>query len=128
MNRKAFTLIELLGVIVILGIVLGIAVICFMGVKKEINDMYYQSLEENIKLAGVDYYNYNKEQKPNSYGNIKTVDISELIQNSYIERILSKNGNPCSGYVGVYKTIDDQLNYFVCLNCDDYSTNNDQCN
>lgn len=44
-NRKGFTLVELIGVIVILGIVLGLVSIAFVSINNHIKTTYYKEIE-----------------------------------------------------------------------------------
>lgn len=128
-NKKGFTLVELLGVIVVLAIVFGLAVVGYIGVQNQMKKAYYSDLEENIKLAGTEYYNYNKDSQPEAFGEIEKVEIVNLVTNNYIEDVKNRNKESCSGYVGAYKKANDKIEYFVCLDCgEDYKTNTNQCN
>ena len=126
-EKKGFTLVELLGVIVILGIVLGLAVVGYIGINNHIKKTYYNGLEESVLVAGNEYYNYNKEKLPKMYGDNEEVEVEELIRNKYIEEIKNRSGESCTGYVGAYKKITEKVNYYVCLDCGEYKSERDEC-
>lgn len=58
-NKKGFTLVELIGVIVILGIVLGLVSIAYIGISNHIKMTYYNGIETVLLEAGGEYYTYN---------------------------------------------------------------------
>ena len=60
MKKRGFTLVELLGVIVILVIVLGLAVVSYVNIRNSIRNTYYNGVEESILLSEGDYYTYNE--------------------------------------------------------------------
>ena len=59
-NKKGFTLVELIGVIVVLAIILGIISVAFINLKKSYGLTYYKSLELATLNAASDYFAYNK--------------------------------------------------------------------
>ena len=78
MNRKGFTLVELLAVIVIIAIIGGIGFISInylFGVSEE---EFYENLENNIMLAGSEYFLDHRRELP--VGNyMSEVSINNLI-------------------------------------------------
>ena len=128
-SKKAFTLIETLGVIVILAIVLGIVSVAFIYVNDNIKKTYYKGVEENLFTAGGEYFTYNKGSQPKVFGNVSKVSVSELVDSKYISEVVGRGSNTCNlneSYVGAYKDSYDKTNYYVCLKCDDYTS--DSCN
>ena len=53
MNKKGFTLVELLAVIAILSIIVLVAVPTFNKYVIKSKNQYYKTLEKSIKTAGV---------------------------------------------------------------------------
>lgn len=103
---KGFTMIELLGVITLLGI---IALICIPSISKLLQNVgksYYDALEQNVEAAGNDYYTDNKDYLPDAVGKTaivyvgdKTNSKNSLVGLSYIDEVLDRNENTC-GYYG----------------------------
>ena len=92
-NVKAFTIIELLGVIVILG---ALATIIMPSVSKYINagkTEYDKSLAEELLLAGKNYYSENRINLPKTPGEISYITAKEMLSLNLIsqETINSKN-------------------------------------
>ena len=132
MEKKGFTLIELLGVIIVLAIVMGLAVVSYVNINGSGNTAYYKTLEESLRMAGGDYFNYNKGKQPKLYGDEEKVTAKELEDGKYLnEEVKDAKGNPCNtekSYVGAYKDSADKTDYYVCLNCEDYQTDSLPCN
>lgn len=84
MNKKGFTLVELIGVVVILGL---IALVAFPALLNQINDSKKQvsdSQKEIIISAAKSYVSENK----NDYADKSSFEIpvSDLISGSYLDR------------------------------------------
>lgn len=75
-SRKGFTLVELIGVIVILAIIIAIAVPSYMKIKKNIDENNYKNKINLIEIAG---------QKFAEDTNITAVFVKELVENGYLE-------------------------------------------
>lgn len=118
LNKKGFTLVETLGVIVILAIIALIALPTLSASNKKSNDAYYSKLTGIVELAAKDYYIDNRTLLPNKQGTKDRVDISTLVRLDYIEQPKSVKNNNCEGYVEVMKN--NELQYLTCLKCEDY--------
>ena len=55
-NKKGFTLMELLSVIVLLGIIITIGLFSISSIRKTILDRQYKNLKTEIELAAEKYY------------------------------------------------------------------------
>lgn len=95
MNKKGFTLVELIGVVVILGL---IALVAFPALLNQIKDSKKQvsdSQKEIIISAAKSYVSENK----NNYADMSSFEIpvSDLINGSYLDKniinSLSNNNN-----------------------------------
>lgn len=121
MNKKGFSLVELLGVIVLLGIILGIVSVSYANPLRQINKAYYQNLENSLLIAGNTYFTYNKYNQNEEV----RVNLETLISNKYISEVIDEKQEKCdliNSYVVIYNS-----DSFVCLICNDYISNNNKC-
>lgn len=127
-NNKGFTLIELLAAIVILGVIIGIGVVSYQAIIKKVEKNYYETLEQDLLLAGSDYFNNHREEKP--FSGYSIVHIDELVGDKYIDPLKDRSGKVCSpnndSKVYIYKT-NDGYDYKACLVCNDYETIGNYC-
>ncbi len=117
-DKKGFTLVETLAVIVILGIIALIAVPALSDVLGTTNDTYYSSLNKMVEIEAKDYFSDNRIFLPLSAGDKSRVSLDTLVRLNYIEQPVSTKNNPCDGYVEVTKST--KFEYLTCLKCDDY--------
>lgn len=59
MNKKGFTLVELLAVILILGVIMGIGATAVTNTKKKISEQQYENVINNILIKAEDYAHKN---------------------------------------------------------------------
>lgn len=126
-NKRAFTIVELLAVITIIAIILGIAVIGTNVFIDKASETFYENIEEELILAGSDFYNNNRNQKP--LDGINNVDIKDLQNKGYIDKVVDKDGNDtCTGNVYII-TNGTSYDYQACISCENgkYITNNKIC-
>ena len=130
MNKKGFTLTEIIGAIIILGILVIIAVITFSGNMKGFREDYYINTIRTLTESGKEFFNDNRKYRPNEVLNAQTVPLSILIAQHYIDDVKDYKGNSCSNssYIIVIKNGKDDYAYHTCLVCpeDDYSNMNDK--
>lgn len=148
MNKKGFTLVELLGAISILSILMGIAVAAVTKYQIKARNSVYQTHEKNLKAAAKNYLLDNQGEIP-EFNSTKTIKATQLIDDNYIERlndpvskekdcndetyvVVTNKGDITSDNESVSSYYDDNgdlkrsnttnldLEYKVCLKCSDY--------
>ena len=129
MKNKAFTLIEILAVIIILGIVLLVIIPnVFVTVDKSKADVY-KIKENNMAKGAKEYAMYNELVLPLNIGERINVGLTSLVDNNFIAKIYDlQDQSLCIGYVYIEKTNTSNYSYNPCLFCTTYQTNNAICN
>lgn len=128
---RGFTLVEVLGVIVILSILVAIVVPTVSEYMARSKDSYNKSLEKEFVLAGKNYFSMNTKELPrrNSYSTFVT--LGELESNGLITgNFVDADKGKCKdiSYVRVkreYKT--NEYKYYACLDCENYKSDNGMC-
>lgn len=120
-NNRAFTLTEMLAVIVILAILVGLIVPRVSDYIADGKKEYNISLKKQLLLAGKNYYSNNKDKLPTRV----SVDISafvtakELSTSKYLSKdLVDSNKNSCmnDSYV-VARNDGTGVKYYSCLTC-----------
>ena len=115
--KKAFTLTELLAILVIIGIVLVIAIPSFTNLEKKFKSEYYAKMDANVLAIGKNYYKDNAELRPTALLQSDSVDYGDLIKDNYVDSINKYNSSTkCTGKVVIMKTETDYI-YKNCVNC-----------
>ena len=117
MNKKGFSLVELLAVIVILAIIGGIAAVSYTSLIDRTETKSYKNYEQSMKSSATMYI------IDNGYKN--RIMLNELIDSNKIDKFNNpKSEDSClSSYVLVTKNSDDiDLSYKVCLICPEYTS------
>lgn len=118
MNKKGFTLTELLSVIVILGIISGIAITGYNAIVERTRVKSYKNYETSMKSAATMYI------IDNGYKN--TITLNDLLNGNKIENFNNpKSNDEClNSYVLVTKSNGDSsdLSYKACLICPEYKS------
>ncbi len=132
-NNKGFTLIEIIGAIIILGILLIIAIPYMNRNLETFRADYYNSIEETILASGKNFYTDNRKYLPSSFLESSKVSINTLESQKYMDEILDYEGNSCNkdSYVIVIKKSKTAYDYYLCLICegDNYdTTEKNECN
>ena len=142
MKNKGFTLVELLGVIVVLAIIGGIATLAitnYIGNSKEkVYRNYVATLKTTLEDYLIDDFAKNGNLLPN-VGGSRTFTLNDLINAKVIEELKDPNGGTCNQtttIVTVKRDVDTDINfnltydvYLDCpratLTCTNYTNAND---
>lgn len=142
MKNKGFTLVELLGVIVVLAIVGGIATLAitnYLGNSKEkVYRNYVATLKTTVEDYLIDDFAKNGNLLPN-VGGSRTFTLNDLIHAKVIEELKDPNGGTCNQtttIVTVKRDVNTDINfnltydvYLDCpratLTCTNYTNAND---
>ena len=142
MKNKGFTLVELLGVIVVLAIIGGIATLAitnYIGNSKEkVYRNYVATLKTTVEDYLIDDFAKNGNLLPN-VGGSRTFTLNDLIHAKVIEELKDPNGGTCNQtttIVTVKRDVDTDINfnltydvYLDCpratLTCTNYTNAND---
>ena len=128
MKNKGFTLVELLAAMVILAILIMIGVMTVSNVFDNTKENYYTSMENTLNIAGNEFFNDNRQEKPIDDYNF--VDLATLQEHEYLEELMTyDNKEKCDPKSGVFIFNDnDHTGYEVCLICGDHKSKGDFCN
>lgn len=117
-EKRGFTMIELLAVLVILGIIMVIAVPSVVSYLQGARTDYYDQLEESVKTVGQEYFSDHRSLMPRENGQIFSVNIQDLITEGYTTEILDSDGNnTCTGNVYVKRLATADFEYHACIQC-----------
>lgn len=113
-NKKGFTLTEILAVIAILGVILAIAVPSYNSLSKKFEKAYYEKLEGSVLAAAKSYYKENAESRPAELLYSSVVTFSELIDNKNIDDIKGyKSESNLKGRIIIVKKVEG-YDYKMC--------------
>lgn len=118
MKTKAFTMVELLATLVIIGVIASIVVVGVTNYVNNSRNKTYASHEESLKRAAEAYF------LEHSQDNANSIDLNTLNNEGYLDDLLDPvTKTKCQGNVtrtavsGEYNT---EYNYNVCLICNKY--------
>ncbi len=125
MDRRGFTMVELLATVAILGILSGLAITAVSSILNRAHEEYYNNQEKNLVLAAQAYYNANKTKLPKVIGKKSEVTAKELRNANYLkEELTNYDGKACKtkesdkdSYVEVFKYGQQEYSYTAYLNC-----------
>ncbi|MGI6309712.1 MAG: hypothetical protein ACOXZW_03290 [Bacilli bacterium] len=124
-NNKAYTIMEVLAVIILIGIILIITFPLITNAIIKSKYRYYESQENTLLLAGRDYFTDNRTRLPKAEEEEKTISLQTLVNEGYTKPILdiSKDGcNQDETAVTVKRLGKGEYRYYVRLKCNDYDT------
>ena len=93
-NRKGFTMVELLGAVVILGILMMVAIPSVSSLIKGSKNKYYISQKKNLESAAKSYYGNNKIILREE-GDFVDVSLEELVKKKYISKMVDGTKADC---------------------------------
>lgn len=125
-NKSGFTLVEILVAIVILGILMGMAIVSVSYILSRSKNSFYVNLEDQLILAAKSYYSSHRTLLPQNIGQKRQISIETLIKNNYLKRgdVVDYGKAECNtpaSYVSVIKSSKTDYIYSVYLKCPAYS-------
>ena len=128
--KKGFTLVELLGVIIVIAILSGLAVISISSIIDKGKNDLYKDYEKTLEV-GTQNYLINHYEKMPKENNQTTITYKNLMDDDSSYKSLKDprgNGTCDNSYIIVTRGVDIgvnyNLNYKVCLVCDNYKSEN----
>jgi len=116
-RKRAFTLTELLAVLVIIGVIIAIAVPNFNRVLEKNKEEYYDKLDNTVLVTIKNHYKDNSDKRPKQLLYADIVKYNDLIDSNQIDNIsLYNSNNSCTGYGVIVKDKNDYL-YANCMKC-----------
>ena len=119
-NKKGFTLIEIIGAVIILGIIAIIAFNTFIGNLKGFRDDYYNNIVRTLSSSGKEFFNDNRNYRPNGILGAQKVSLGMLESKGYLDEVVDYKGKTCdksNSYVLVVKEGKSDYSYHACLKC-----------
>ena len=119
-NKKGFTLIEIIGAVIILGIIALIAFNTFLGNLKGFRDDYYNNIVRTLSESGKEFFNDNRNYRPGGILGAQKVSLGMLESKGYLDEVVDYKGKVCdknNSYVLVVKEGKDDYSYHTCLKC-----------
>ena len=77
-KNKGFTMVEILAVIVLIGILSGVAITATMSILARMKKEYYNSTINNFKSAAQSYAQANRKYLPKAVGKSTKITLGEL--------------------------------------------------
>lgn len=121
-NKKGFTMVELLATIVILGLLVGVAIGAVSWILDSSEKNFYESLEKNLLLAAENYFADHRGALPKAIGQSRKLSLNTLVETNYMKKdsIVDYGKSPCnldSSYVQVIKYSKKDYIYTLHLEC-----------
>ena len=119
-NKKGFSLVELLAVVVILGLLAAIGIVATNSLIDKAKKDKMDSQKNTVTLSAQTYMQNNKNLVPKIIGESSIIKISDLRASKYLtEDIKNDKGESCmeKSYVRVYKLSNSEYTYTTFLYC-----------
>ena len=119
-NKKGFSLVELLAVVVILGLIAAIGIGVTSNLVEKSKREKMESQKNTVTMSAQTYMQNNKNLVPKIIGETKIIRVSDLRAMNYLtEDIKNEKGESCmeKSYVRVYKLSNTEYTYTPFLYC-----------
>ena len=119
-NKKGFSLVELLAVVVILGLLATIGIVATNSLIDRAKKDKMDSQKNTVTLSAQTYMQNNKNLVPKIIGESSIIKVSDLRTSKYLtEDIKNDKGESCmeKSYVRVYKLSNTEYTYTTFLYC-----------
>lgn len=120
-NNRAFTMVELLATITLLGLLMAIAIGSISGIMEKSKNEYYKNQKDNIILATQSYVQDDRSKLPKNIGQKVKISLKELLDKKYLKEPIKDYGKEkCdmeNSYVEITKVSKNDYSYNVILNC-----------
>lgn len=130
-NKKGFTLIEVIAVVVIIALLAGISIPLVSRYLKEGKESFNKNLEKELLVAANSYLADNPKQRPlgrNATDFSKTVYLADLESKNYLNDVLKDaDGGECTSSFVSYNYDGKNVQSLACLKCDNYETDSQVC-
>ena len=126
LDKKAFTLIEILATVTILGILSVVAMVNVNKIIQNAKEKHYTNAEEQLELAGQSYSQQHRSVLPKAIGQKVKIPMKKLVDTNYIEQIKDYSDNGCDmekSYVQIFKYSQSDYSYLAYLECPVYKSN-----
>ena len=123
LNKKGFTLVEIIGVVAILGIVSVVGLVSVNSIIQKGKEEHYVAAEKNLKITAESYAQANRDYLPKNVGEMKKVTLRTLVDNNFMEPIKDYHDKNCDldkSYVQIFKYSKNGYSYLPYLDCPDY--------
>mgnify|MGYP003299463335 CR=1 FL=1 len=123
LNKKGFTLVEIIGVVAILGIVSVVGLVSVNSIIQKGKTEHYVAAEKNLKITAESYAQANRDYLPKNVGEMKKVTLRTLVDDNYMEPIKDYHDKNCdldNSYVQIFKYSKNGYSYLAYLDCPDY--------
>ena len=87
-NKKGFTLIEIIGAIVILGIIAIIAFATYSSSLRGFRDNYYEGVERTLEESGEEFFNDNRNYRPTYPLVAAELPVNTLETKNYLNKVM----------------------------------------
>ena len=125
MNKKGFTLVEVLAVIVVIGIIATIAANAILKYADEGKEDYNTNLSDELKLAGKNFFAEHKDELPTltngkafSYVTLPEMQSENLVSKTFVDSE-DRECSPSYVYVRQQSYDSNDYMYIPCLVCQD---------
>ena len=130
-NKKGFTLIEVIAVVVIIALLAGISIPLVSKYLKEGKERFNKNLEKELLVAANSYLSDNPKQRPlgrNATDFSKVVYLADLESKNYLNDVLKDaDGGECTSSFVSYNYDGKNVQSLACLKCDNYETDSQVC-